>query len=142
MTGGLIAGREGEGVRETPSLRNGRIIQDLSKRQSLLLAFPPLSHARYQSSNFSFSTPLLNAFPTLELPNSITKGETLSCDFGSSTLLCYISRSSGYRQIQISKRDHLVGQSTREHLARVGGRDGCHDEHHQCRNSLEDTKWC
>ena len=34
-----------------------------------------------------------------------------------STLLCYISRSSGYRniddrQIQISKRDHLVGQST------------------------------
>ena len=28
------------------------------------------------------------------------------------TLLCYISRSSGYRQIQISKRDHLVGHST------------------------------
>ena len=28
-----------------------------------------------------------------------------------------------------------------EHLARVGGRDGCHDEHHQCRKSLEDTQW-
>ena len=29
----------------------------------------------------------------------------------SSTLLCYISWSSGYRQIQILKSDHLVGQS-------------------------------
>ena len=74
VTGGFDCSREeGELGRHPPSLRNGRIIRDpLSKCQSVLLAFPALSHARYQSSNSSFSTLPMQCLPHVRAsqPNS------------------------------------------------------------------------